>query len=338
MSPARMTATDTDPGGIMRRLRILTWPVHGGYLNALVQAEHDWYLPTRPGQHPGYLTEGSAFIGPDWVHEIPAERIRDLDLDLILYQSAANLVTDGPAILSSRQCELPRIYVEHNVPPRPFDSRHPFDDPTGLLVHVTHYNRLMWDNGQTPTAVIEHSVAIDPAAMYRGTRAEGITVVNEMPRRGRAVGYDVFQRVREQMPLTAAGMDSESFGGLGDIPYPRLHRRMAEYRFLFSPMRYTSLPLAVVEAMTIGMPIVALATTELPTVIEDGVNGYVSSDPDYLTDRMRDLLADVGLARRLGANARAVATRRFGPARFIGDWNAAFARAIALRHEPPTSH
>jgi glycosyltransferase involved in cell wall biosynthesis len=76
--------------------------------------------------------------------------------------------------------------------------------------------------------------------------------------------------------------------------------------------------------MTIGMPVVALATTELPTVIEDGVTGYVSCDVGELVERMRSLLADPVEARRLGANARAVARTRFGLDRFIRDWNAAF--------------
>jgi glycosyltransferase involved in cell wall biosynthesis len=78
--------------------------------------------------------------------------------------------------------------------------------------------------------------------------------------------------------------------------------------------------------MTIGMPVVALATTELPSVIESGVHGYISCDPDELIARMRDLLGNPDLARRLGANARELARTRFGMPRFIRDWNAAFAQ------------
>lgn len=37
----------------------------------------------------------------------------------------------------------------------------------------------------------------------------------------------------------------------------------ARYRFLFNPIRYTSLGLAVIEAMMIGMPVVALGTTDM---------------------------------------------------------------------------
>ena len=313
----------------MARLRILIWHIHGSYLNALGRIEHDWYLPTKAGRPEGYGGRGRTFDLPEWVREIPAEQVRDLDLDLVIYQTPKNLFRDGPEIMSLRQRRLPAIYLEHNTPrPDAVDTRHPVADGSLLLVHVTHYNRLMWDNGTAPTVVVPHSVAIDPSAAYDGTLDAGITIVNNMPKRPRITGYDLFLRARASVPLQAAGMGTEEFGGLGDVPYRDLHRRIAAHRFLFSPMRYTSLPLAVIEAMTIGMPVVALATTELPTVIEDGVTGYVSADPDFLIDRMKGLVADRALARRLGDNARTVARERFGLARFARDWNAAFELAI----------
>src|SRR5258708_19384091 len=106
-------------------------------------------------------------------------------------------------------------------------------------------------------------------------------------------------------------METEEFGGFGDIPYRDLHPFVAEYRFLFSPIRYTSLPLSVIETMTIGMPVVALATTELPTVIENGETGYVSCNINKLIENMRFLLANRREAYRLGTNARALPRERF---------------------------
>ncbi|MDP9375347.1 MAG: glycosyltransferase [Chloroflexota bacterium] len=313
----------------MRRLKILVWHIHGSYLNALARIDHDWFLPVKPGRPEGYGGRGPTFDLPPRVREVPAERVRDLDLDLVIYQTPKNWSEDAPEILSPAQRRLPAIYLEHNTPkPDAVNTRHPLDDPGVLLVHVTRYNRLMWDNGRTPTVVIEHSVAIDPAVEYRGDLARGITVINGPQARPRIAGHDLFLQAREAVPLDAAGMRTEEFGGLGDIPYRDLHRRVAAYRFLFSPIRYTSLPLAVIEAMTIGMPVVALATTELPAVIEDGRTGYVSCDLDELIGRMRALLRDPAAARRLGANAGEVARERFGLDRFRRDWNTAFERAI----------
>jgi hypothetical protein len=314
----------------MKRLRILVWHIHGSYLNALARIEHDWFLPTKPGKPEGYGGRGATFDWPEWVREVPAERVAELELDLVVYQTPKNLFFDGPELLGDRQAHLPAIYLEHNTPrPDAVETLHPAARLGIPIVHVTNYNRLMWDNGTAPTSTIEHSVAINSRACYDGSIAEGIVVVNSMARRARIAGFDVLIDARREVPLTVAGMESEIMGGLGDIPYRDLHRVMAQYRFLFSPIRYTSLPLAVIEAMTIGMPVVALATTELPSVIEDGVTGFVSCDPAYLTKRMKELIADPLLARNLGEGARETARRRFGLARFVEDWNRAFESAIA---------
>ncbi|MBV9786975.1 MAG: glycosyltransferase family 4 protein [Chloroflexi bacterium] len=311
----------------MKRLKILIWHIHGSYLNTLSRIDHDWYLPTKPDRPEGYGGRGPTFDLPPYMREVPAEQVRDLDLDLIIYQTPKNYFEDQFEILSEEQRALPKIYLEHNTPkPDAVATRHPIDDPNVLLVHVTHYNRLMWDNGRTPTTVIEHSVAIDPQAMYRGTLERGVTLINGMQKRPRIAGYDLFLQAREQLPLDAVGMMTEEFGGLGDVPYRDLHRRIGEYRLMFSPLRYTSLPLAVIEGLTLGMPVVALATTELPTVIEHGVSGYVSCNLDELIENMRGLLANPDEARRIGENARQVARERFGLERFARDWNAAFAR------------
>src|SRR5437879_4952433 len=315
----------------MRRLNILTWHIHGSYLNTLARIKHNWYLPVKPGRPEGYGGRGPTFDLPDYVREVPAEQVRDLKLDLIIYQSPKNYLEDQRELLTDEQRRLPRIYLEHNTPkPNAVDTRHPIDDPNVLLVHVTHYNRLMWDNGRTPTIVIEHSVAIDPSIRYSGHIERGITVINGMQKRPRIAGYDIFQHAQHMTPLEAVGMGTEEFGGLGDVPYRDLHRRVAEYRYLFSPIRYTSLPLAVIEAMTIGMPVVALATTELPTDINNGVKGFISCDIDKLIDAMQFLLTNPDEERRTGENARDAAGVRLGLDRIIRDWKNAFVASRSL--------
>lgn len=318
----------------MRTLNILIWHIHGSYLNTLARIEHNWYLPIEPGRPEGYGGRGETFDLPPYVYEVPADEVYALDLDLIIYQTPKNFFEDQYEILTAEQRQLPKIYLEHNTPqPHPTNSLHPIDDPGVLLVHVTDFNRLMWDNGQTPTTVIEHSVAIDPQVRYTGRLEKGITLVNGMQHRPRIAGYDIFLQARDRVSLDIAGMQTEEFGGLGDIPYRELHRRVAEYRFLFSPIRYTSLPLAVVEALTMGMPVVALATTELPSVIENDVHGYVSCDVDKLIECMQYLLGNPAEATRLGDNARRLARQRFGLERFKRDWNEAF-RCVGALQKP----
>jgi hypothetical protein len=55
------------------------------------------------------------------------------------------------------------------------------------LIHVTDFNRLMWDNGLAPTRVITHGIA-DPGPLYTGDIAAATTMINEPLRRWRTVG------------------------------------------------------------------------------------------------------------------------------------------------------
>jgi glycosyltransferase involved in cell wall biosynthesis len=202
--------------------------------------------------------------------------------------------------------------------------RHPVSDPEVLLVHVTPFNALMWDNGHISTRIIEHGVIVPADAVYSGDTARGLVVVNHLARRGRRLGADIYATVRSQVPLDLVGMGAQESGGIGEIEHARLPAFAARYRFFFNPIRYTSMGLAVIEAMMIGMPIIGLATTEMATAIQNGVSGYVDTDIAKLVPRMKQLLADPEQARRLGAGARRSALERFNIERFVSDWNAAF--------------
>jgi glycosyltransferase involved in cell wall biosynthesis len=308
----------------MRRLRVLTWHTHGNYLYYLTQAPHDFFVVSKPGRPPGYAGRSGHLPWGDNVHDLPADAVASETLDVILFQDDAQFHLDRERLLTPAQRRLPRIYLEHD-PPRqsPTDELHPADDPNVLVVHVTPFNALMWRHVRSPTRVIEHGV-VAPAERYSGELARGIVVVNHIARRGRRLGADVFAAARRAVPLDLVGMGAEEVGGLGEVRHSDLAGFAARYRFFFNPIRYTSLGLAVIEAMTIGLPIVGLATTELVTVIRNGETGYVDTSLEKLVPRMRELIAQPGEARRLGEAARAYARERFGIGRFVREWNSAF--------------
>ena len=316
----------------MTRPRILTWHVHGSYLYYLAHCDADIYVPVRPGRPEGYggRPEGG-FPWPDQLHEIEAEDVRSTQSDAVLYQSRRNWLRDRYELLSPEQQRLPAICLEHD-PPRedPVSTRHFVDDPRVLLVHVTPFNNLMWDPGATPTKVIDHGV-VDPGYLYTGEIPRGVAVVNNIAGRGRRLGADILERVRAEIPIDLVGMGSEAVGGLGEIPHAELPAFLGRYRFFFNPIRYTSMGLAVCEAMMLGMPIVGLATTEMVTAITNGEAGYLDTDVDALLPRMRGLLDERDDAARLGRGARAAALARFNIERFCRDWEDTFREVTAPR-------
>jgi hypothetical protein len=264
------------------------------------------------------------------VIELPVSEVQDAKFDSVLYQARTHWENDRAHLLTEAQQRLPRVYLEHEPPQEhPTSTRHVVQDRETLVVHVTPFNRLMWDMGDTPSTVVEHGVVPLRPASYSGEHARGIAVVNNLARRGRRLGLDVLAHVRETVPIDLVGMDSVRAGGLGEIENTRLPEFMANYRFFFNPIRWTSLGLAVCEAMMVGLPIVGLATTEMVTVVANGENGYVDTRLDRLIAHMQRLLDDPEEARRLGASAREYALERFGIERFVRDWMQVFEAATA---------
>lgn len=317
----------------MRRLRVLTWHVHGNYLYYLSQAPHDFYLVTDASGVPGRGGRGTSFPWGPNVFEAQVDALASMAFDVVLYQSRAAWEDDRERLLSPAQQRLPRIYLEHDPPQgHPTDTRHWVDDDRNtLLVHVTAFNALMWDSGTTPVRVIEHGVRLLAPADYSGHVERGIVVVNNIDRRGRRLGFDVYRDVAAQVPLELVGMGSARCGGAGEVPNAALPATMSAHRFFFNPIRYTSLGLAVIEAMLVGVPVIALATTEIASVIRSGENGIVDTRVGVLVDAMRRLLRAPDEARALGTAGQHTARERFGIDRFVADWNDALALVTSTR-------
>lgn len=77
--------------------------------------------------------------------------------------------------------------------------------------------------------------------------------------------------------------------------------------------RTEGLPLALLEAMALGKPVVATNVGGVPEVVEDGVSGLLvpAGDPTALASAVARLLRDPDLAARLGAAGKAEIDRHW---------------------------
>ena len=283
---------------------------------------------TKTKKEEGYYGRGETFPFGNNVIEIAADEVKNHEFDCILFQTNRNYLVDQYEILSDEQRQLPRIYLEHDPPAQhPTNTKHIVQDQEIAFVHVTHFNKLMWDNGNVSTKVIEHGV-IEPEIKFTGELEKGIVVINGIVKRGRRLGYDVFKKVSEKIPLDIVGMFSEDAGGLGEINNRQLSLFISKYRFFFNPIRYTSLGLSVCEAMMTGVPVVGLATTEMVVTVKNDYSGYVHTDVDFLIEKMQMLLDNPQKAAELGKGAQAYANERFNIERFKQDWLDTFDKMI----------
>jgi glycosyl transferase family 1 len=305
-------------------VRILLWHVHGSWTTAFVQGPHDYVLPVLPGRGRDGLGRARTWDWPSTTVERTPAELRHEQLDVVVLQRPEELALATQWTGRTPGVDLPAVFLEHNAPePHPVLSRHPLADRSGIpIVHVTHFNRLYWDCGDAPTHVVEHGV-VDPGELYTGELAAAAVVVNEPRRRGRLVGTDLVTELARHVPVHLFGMDDGEVPGtlrLGDVQQSRMHGELARRRVYVHPMRWTSLGLSLIEAMHVGMPVVAVPGTEVPRAVPPDA-GVVSADPQELTDAVRHFLAEPEAARIAGKAARAFALERYGLARFLADWD-----------------
>ncbi|TRW44733.1 glycosyltransferase [Georgenia yuyongxinii] len=311
-------------------MRVLVWHVHGSWLTGFLQGAHDYLLPVVPGRGPDGRGRARTWSWPANAREVTPAGLREAACDVVVLQRAdeLRLLEEWTGLRAG--VDVPAVYVEHNAPPEKAAATvHPLAGRSDIpVVHVTAFNALMWDCGTAPTAVIEHGVP-DPGYRYTGESERLGVVVNEPVRRWRVAGTDVLLRLAETVPVEVYGMGmaalaqrAPSLTGFlhDDVPQDAMHDLLARHRAYLHPYRWTSLGLSLIEAMLLGLPVLALATTAAPESVPTTA-GVVSADPGALAAAARRWLADPAEAHERGLAAREHALARFGLARFLDQWD-----------------
>lgn len=311
-----------------RALNILVWHVHGGWMDAFVRGRHTYLLPVNEAGDGG---RG----GRDWpatVVDVPEADLASTPVDVVVLQRLEEFALAEKLLGRRLGVDVPVVFVEHNTPKKDVpESEHPLADrPDLLIAHVTHFNSLYWNTGDTRTAVVEHGV-VDYGRFYTGELPRAAAVINEPVRRWRVTGSDLLGGFARVAPVDVFGMKvdglAEALGvggdrvvAAGDLPAPTLFAEVGRRRVYVHPTRWTSLGLSLLESMTAGMPVVVLDATDARRAVVPGV-GVISTDVTELHAAVHAFVDDPERGRDAGEMAREWALERFGLGRFLSDWD-----------------
>jgi glycosyltransferase involved in cell wall biosynthesis len=196
------------------------------------------------------------------------------------------------------------------------------------------YPRALSRRHRPPLETLYHGP--DPAAVGRWVGADGVrdefgipdgvpivgTVANLKTHKGHKYLLRAAVRVREVHPqarfvLVGLGpleaelrREASELGLDGAVIFTGFRedaqRLMQAFDLFVLPSLHEGLPIALVEAMALGVPAVVTRAGGTPEVIREGRDGYLVEprDPDALAARIAGLLSDDDLRQRMGAEAR----------------------------------
>lgn len=316
-------------------MKILLWHVHGSWTTSFVQGGHDYVLPVTPDRGPDGLGRARTWDWPANVREVAPEELAGEQVDLVVLQRAHECDLAEQWLGRRPGRDVAAVFVEHNTPLGAVpDTPHPLAGQREIpIVHVTGFNDLMWDAGLAPTAVIDHGI-VDPGHRYTGAIARAGVVVNDPVRRGRSVGADLLAPLSAVVGVDVFGMRVDQLPRLPevatfeDLPQDRMHDELAQRRVYVHLSRWTSLGLSLLEAMHLGMPVVALGTTEAPFAVPPAA-GVVTTRREEIYAAARHFVTSPQAAAEAGAAAREFVLQRYGLKRFLADWDAMLTAAVS---------
>jgi hypothetical protein len=230
----------------------------------------------------------------------------------------------------SRRINVPMISLEHTlpVPSWPARTREECRNQRGVLdVFISEYSVSEWGfNMADPNVrVIHHGIETDIWTGWRGGDGKILTVVNDYINREWCCGFSLWKMVTEGLPANPWGA-TQGLSQPAKSPQHLLEVYQAASVFLNTSL-ISPVPTAMLEAMSVGCPVVTTSNCMLPQIIQDGINGFITNDPAQMRKRLTELLRDKELAARIGQAGRETVIHKFGDSLFIQRWNEVFRQA-----------
>jgi glycosyltransferase involved in cell wall biosynthesis len=313
-------------------LNILTFPTHERYESGLAQSGHSFYAYRAPGIKdwnrvyaplPKNYTLFDQRLGEA---QIPL----DLDFDIVLSQNKFGQFPIAKRI--SETCHIPLISLEHTLPHPGWNEMH-IAQLRGQKGHIniflSEYSKAAW-GWDSEAVIIAPGIDTEMFTPESALQLQPVilSVVNDWINRDWACGFNLWKTVTKDLKVMV----------LGDTPGLSKAARTTEelvatYRqcqvFLNTSLISTA-PFTLLEAMACGSAVVSTASTMIPQIVQDGVNGFCSNDPVVLRRRCEQLLADPELCRRLGREARKTMVEKYSFVRMASDWDAVLRMASSI--------
>ncbi|MFO7598286.1 MAG: glycosyltransferase [Candidatus Desulfacyla sp.] len=200
-------------------------------------------------------------------------------------------------------------------------------------IFVAQTKRYDWG---LPGEVIMPGIDTSLYGGYTGEIPRALRVGNLIKLRDLTSGYSIQEAILRDFPSIAIGDNPDIPGARSSKDWDDLKQAYRENRLYLNtniPKWEDGYNLAMLEAMATGMPVVSLTNPVSP--LTDGYDGFVALDVPVLRQRVKQLLADPNLAKKIGAQGKRTVEKYFPIEPFLEKWEKAVQRAYSwYPHKP----
>ncbi len=310
-----------------RKLNILMANNHEGYSATLAKTGHNFFVLQHPKFH--LWSNRERQMPPNFFllsgQDIPQQLKTDIAFDLVLSQ---NRIDHYPIMVQlAKQLNCPLLQMEHTLPWPDWDEE--TIEKIGQTkcdhnIFVSEFSAGAWyqDADNPNVQIIHHGMDTEYWDGWVGGDGKIMTAVWDYINRDRICGFSMWKEVTNGLEVNPWGETP----GLSKMADNTDHlRELYRHASVFlNTTLWSSCPFSLLEAMSVGCPIVTTATTMMPDFIENGVNGFITNDPVVMKERLKELVDNQETAKRIGAAGRETIIQQFGQQRFLDEWNEAF--------------
>lgn len=311
-----------------KKYNILCFPTHEGYQSNLDKTGHNFLMVNAPNMkqwdyHTRPLPKNHYII-----NLIDQSPIFNFEVDLILSQERT---TQLPMALDMQRLSgAPVIHLEHTEPLPQWSSKRLdsiISTRANKHVYITEHNKKSWKDNDA--VVIPHGIDDNIFKNYEPTKNSGVSVVNLFPHRDIFCGWQLWNRIKQEIPLELYGYNPGLSESINDPQ--RLNEVLRHNRFFLNTSQLSPIPLSLLEAACIGMPIVSTANQEVPKIFTNGVNAILSNDPKELIEACKYFInpANASVTKQYGDNARKLILEKFSMQAFVDAWNNVFNEVVS---------
>jgi hypothetical protein len=284
------------------------------------QKQHTWDIQMRPKpDNCQFLSLESALHSPTNYECIIAHNFTDL-LDIKTRREPRIIVLHST--LEGRR-------LEENSRTTSAQMRTMLDKYTKMTgTHAVAVSSLKGHSWQQTKDIIPFGIDTADYLEWKGDKASGLRICNYITSRSGILLWDFHEKAFGQLPVTLVGHNPDIPQVNAAQSWLDLKKILQNHRFYIhtaNPLYEDGYNMATLEAMASGLCV--LGNKHPTSIVNHGVDGFLSDDPAELRGYATKLLNDQQLAREMGQEAKKTVASLFSTNKFCESFKKSIATA-----------